>query len=188
MPLSLRTVDALARRKVHHSERRAGECIVAFAGFNYPPRSFFLNALSGELRNRGITLTVHGDKRGRSNEEYWGILSEADVIVTTTMQGPDRSFIDWNWIRQAVHRFSETFATQTALVAAPVDGGFPPFVAGRDYFEFGSVNEAADAIEYLANNPDARERIARQGHVTLRAEVERGTFWTTALGHASDTP
>ncbi len=188
MTISQARLSQLASRMEFDSERSGSDCVIAFVGNIYPPRSDFLAALADELTRRGLTLSINGDKNNRSNEDYWATLADADVIVTTTMQGPDRSYIDWNWVRQAVHRYSETFAAGTALVAAPVDGGFPSFAPDRDYHEFGSVRQAADIIERLANDPHHRNEMARQGHETYNRLMDSGTFWKTALGQDSAVP
>lgn len=182
MPISRGRIDRMQQARPDDSVGRKERCTVAFVGNVYPPRSTFLDLLADELAHRDLYLTVHGDKFNRSNEDYWEVLRSADIIVTTTMQGPDRNYIDWNWVRQAVHRFSETLAAGTAVVGAPVDGGFPPFVPGRDWMEFGSVRQAADVIEDLANDPDLRGRIAAQGHATYIGMVDSGSFWKVALG------
>lgn len=182
MTISKARRSQLASRIEFDSERSGSDCVIAFVGNIYPPRSDFLAALADELTRRGLTLSINGDKNNRSNEDYWATLADADVVVTTTMQGPDRNYIDWNWVRQAVHRYSETFAAGTALVAAPVDGGFPCFEADRDYQEFGSVLQAADIIEQLANDPHHRNEMARRGHETYSRLMDGGAFWKTALG------
>ena len=188
MPISQGRIEQLAAKRTADNARTGAQCEIAFVGNIYPPRSTFLEALAEELDMQGLKLTVHGDKGNRSNEEYWRVLADADIIVTTTMQGPDRNYIDWNWIRQAVHRYSETFAAGTAVVGAPVDGGFPPFVPGKDYLEFGSVRDAARAIRQLADDPGERSRIAGSGGQTYRQEIDSGSFWRIALGLDSYSP
>ena len=188
MTVSRERILKLKQQSELGPSRFGPECIISFVGNVYPPRSQFLEALSRALSDRCLSLVVHGDKGGRSNEDYWETLANADIIVTTTMQGPDRNYIDWNWIRQAVHRYSETFAAGTALVAAPVDGGFPDFKAGHDYLEFESVVNAADAIERLANNPNERDSLARHGHETFLRLMDKGTFWKRALGQEDPIP
>lgn len=182
MPISKKQLGHMEQLFGPGSARRGKECTISFVGNIYPPRSTFLTELASELEKRNLYLSINGDKNNRSNEDYWRALGEADIIVTTTMQGPDRSFIDWNWIRQAVHRYSETFAASTAIVASPVDGSFPPFIPDRDYLEYGSIREAAEAIEKLANDPDLRNHIAENGHRTYAKVVETGSFWRVALG------
>lgn len=188
MTVSRERIAKLEARTKPNPDRLGGECVVAFVGNVYPPRSEFLEALGQELANRNLSLVVNGDKGSRSNEDYWATLADADIIVTTTMQGPDRNYIDWNWVRQAVHRYSETFAAGTALIAAPVDGGFPDYQVGRDYLEFGSVMDAADLIERLAQNPKEREALARNGHRTFSTLMDQGTFWKRALGQEDPVP
>ena len=188
MPISQMRIEQLAAERTAVNTRTGGQCEIVFVGNIYPPRSTFLEALAEELDVHGLKLTVHGDKGNRSNEEYWQVLANADIIVTTTMQGPDRNYIDWNWIRQAVHRYSETFASGTAVVGAPIDGGFPPFVPGKDYREFESVRDAVRAIRELASDPAERSRIASSGSRTYRREIDSGSFWRIALGLDSYAP
>ena len=182
MPVSKARIEEMTQRSRNTDAEPASGCRIVFVGNIYPPRSTFLELLDRELAEIDLTLTVDGDKSNRSNEDYWEALRSADIIVTTTMQGPDRNYIDWNWIRQAVHRYSETFAVGTAVVGAPVDGGFPPFTPGRDVLEFGSIREAAAAIATLANDRKLRDEIAAHGHRTYLRLIESGTFWRTCLG------
>jgi len=133
------------------------------------------------LAVKGINLEINGDKAGTSNDQYWQTLLNADVIVTTTLQGPQRTYMDWVWIRQAVFRYSETLAAGTALVAGSVDGGFPYFVNQRDFLEFDSDDQCVSAVEELVLNPQERSEIVERGHSTISSYVEQGTFWQVAI-------
>lgn len=154
---------------------------VSFIGSMYSPREEFLAAVQRRLATKGIQLQINGDKAGTSNDQYWGTLLNADVIVTTTLQGPERSYMDWVWVRQAVFRYSETLAAGTALVAGKVDGGFPYFENERDFLEFESVDQCVNAIEELVGDSSARNRIAERGQATINEYVQQGTFWKVAL-------
>lgn len=158
---------------------------IAFIGSMYSPRQEFLQIVKDRLAKRGIDLKVNGDKAGTSNDQYWRTLVEADIILTTTLQGPERKYIDWSWVRQAVFRYSETLAAGTTLVAGPVDGGFPYFQNGGDYIQFESVDECVNAIVDLVDNPEKAKKIARQGHATVAHYVKQGTFWKVAVDAAN---
>jgi glycosyltransferase involved in cell wall biosynthesis len=182
MPISERRLDWLEQQE---SEFMKSGDVVQFIGSVYPPRSLFLDAAAERLEKRGIRLRVNSDKTGTSNEDYWFTLVEADVVLTTTLQGPDRPFMDWVWTQQAVFRFIETMASGSALVASRVPGIESYFSPGDDFLEFQSVNEGVTEVERLVRDPELRERIARNGHDTAAALIRSKAFWNTvndALG------
>jgi len=154
---------------------------VSFIGSMYSPRDEFLAAVQQRLTQKGIHLEINGDKAGTSNDQYWEALLEADVIVTTTLQGPQRTYMDWVWVKQAVFRYSETLAAGTTLVAGNVDGGFPFFKNERDFLEFESVDECVSAVEQMAVSAQVRSAIADRGHATISGYVRQGTFWEVSL-------
>jgi glycosyltransferase involved in cell wall biosynthesis len=154
---------------------------VSFIGSMYSPRDEFLAAVQQRLTQKGIHLEINGDKAGTSNDQYWETLLDADVIVTTTLQGPQRTYMDWVWVKQAVFRYSETLAAGTALVAGNVDGGFPFFKNERDFLEFESVDECVSAVEQMALSAQVRSAIADRGHATISGYVRQGTFWEVSL-------
>ncbi len=176
MPISERRLDWL--------ERQSDECeksgdVVQFIGSVYPPRSLFLEAASKKLDERGIRLRINSDKTGTSNEDYWLTLVEADVVLTTTLQGPDRPFMDWVWTQQAVFRFLETMASGSALLASRVPGIEKYFRPGVDFLEFQSVTEGVTEVERLVRDPELRARVTRQGHETAVELIRSKSFWAT---------
>lgn len=173
MPISrarLAWLEEVAREYPHDGT------LVSFIGFAYPPRTLLLEAVGARLAERGITLTVHGDKSA-TNEQYWRTLAAADVVLTTCMQGPDRPFMDWIWEQQMVHRYHEATAAGSALVAARVEGTEAFFTPGVDFVEFVSVDDAVEAITALVHDPERRRRIAGAGHARSVEFVTTGLFW-----------
>ena len=188
MPISVARQEWLEaeRAKRPHSP----DVQVQFIGSVYPPRDRFLAVVGGLLKERGIELRINGDKAGTSNEEYWRTLVNADVIVTTTMQGPPRPYMDWIWVQQAVFRYAESTAAGAALVAAPVDGGFPFFVKDQDFLEFHGVHEAIECVTRLVEDPQRRMALAEHGHATSRRLSTEFAFWSAidqALGSPAST-
>lgn len=183
MPISARRLKWLeGQKKVHASEHAPDSPIkVSFIGSMYWPREEFLSVVQSRLSEFGIELDINSDKAGTSNDQYWSTLVSADIILTTTLQGPERKFLDWVWIRQAVFRYSETMAAGTTLVAGTVDGGFPYFESGQDFVEFESVEQCVESILQLVNNHDLRDRIAQHGHTTLSEYVNTRRFWHDVL-------
>lgn len=155
---------------------------VQFIGHVYTPRKELLAAVGEELSADGIVIEVNGDKWGTSNEDYWRTLCEADVIVTTTSQGPARSIIDWNWVQQAVFRYIETMAAGAALVASPAPGIDRFFEKGIDYLGFVSVDDAAQAIRSLTEDQDRLKQISTAGHRRASELIENGEFWRVIDG------
>lgn len=150
---------------------------VQFIGSVYPPRDLFLDVVGARLAARDITLQVNRDKSATSNEAYWRTLVDADIVLTTTLQGPSRPYMDWIWVQQAVFRYAECTAAGAALVAGPVDGGFGAFKDGEDFLEFQSVSEAVDQVTMLFFNDEMRARIAHQGHATAQTLIAQQVFW-----------
>ena len=183
----------ISERRLNWLERKARECtksgdVVQFIGSVYPPRSLFLDAAAERLKQRGVRLRINSDKTGTSNEDYWLTLVEADVVLTTTLQGPDRPFMDWVWTQQAVFRFIETMASGSALVASRVPGIENYFTPGEDFLEFQSVNEGVAQVESLVREPELLARISTQGHATAVALIRSRVFLATvnnALGRNS---
>ncbi len=104
-------------------------------------------------------------------------LVNADVVVTTTVQGPPRPYMDWIWVQQAVFRYAESTAARAALVAGPVDGGFDYFQNGVDFLQFQSIGEAVANIVELIQFPNRREEIAATGFATSSRIIREHEFW-----------
>jgi len=175
MPVSVHRLEWLEQERANRVPE--AEPRVQFIGSIYPPRDRFLSEVEKRLADSHITLRVNRDKAGTSNEEYWRTLLAADIVVTTTLQGPPRHFMDWIWVQQAVFRFAEATAAGAALVSAPVDGGFPYFVEGRDYLEFVSVDDAVNRVKELYASTDKRRQIAEHGHHTSSIHIRDHAFW-----------
>lgn len=185
MPISAARLDWLERERA--ARVVDGEPRVQFIGSIYPPRDRFLLEVESRLSDLGIRLNVNRDKAGTSNEQYWRTLVEADIVLTTTLQGSPTSFMDWIWVQQAVFRFAEATAAGAALVSAPVDGGFPYFVKDRDYVEFVGVHEAVDRVNDLYTSSEKRHAIAEHGHRTSVEQIRSCAFWRAvdeALGES----
>jgi len=183
MPISRKRLTELELAKARFTASRslAAPLVIQFIGSMYSPRDEFLQVVQEKLTEKGITLTINSDKAGTSNDDYWRVLVESDIIFTTTLQGPTRRFMDWIWVRQAVFRYAETMAAGTALVAQCVDGGFPYFTKDSDYLEFEGVDQAVAGITALVSDPDLRSRIAESGHATMAAYVEESIFWKDVM-------
>lgn len=166
--------------------RRANEeitgSVVRFIGHVYSPRKEFLDCVAERLAPTGITLVIDGDKAGTTNDAYWQRLVDSDVVVTTTLQGPDRAFMDWIWVQQAVFRFIETMAAGAALVASEVPGIERFFIPGREFLEFIPVDEAVSAIESLVHDAHLRESVIEAGRAKAGALIRSNTFWTLIDG------
>jgi hypothetical protein len=183
MPISRKRVAELELAKAYFTSSRDSTTplVIQFIGSMYSPRDQFLQVVQEKLAMKGIELKINSDKAGTSNDDYWRVLVESDIIFTTTLQGPMRAFMDWIWVRQAVFRYAETMAAGTALVAQCVEGGFPYFSKNSDYLEFEGVDQAVAEITALASDPDLRRRIAESGHSTMAGYVEEGIFWKDVI-------
>lgn len=179
MPISRKRLAELELAKARFNDTRDANkpLVIQFIGSMYSPREEFLQVVQEKLAAKGIELTINSDKAGTSNDDYWRVLVESDIIFTTTLQGPTRGFMDWIWVRQAVFRYAETMAAGTALVAQCVEGGFPYFTTDADYLEFEGVDQAVAEITALATDSDLRRRIAGGGHATMKQYVNDSVFW-----------
>lgn len=175
MPISLQRLEWL---KVQREARvEPDKPRVQFIGSVYPPRDRFLDHVGERLAAHGIPLHVNRDKSATSNEEYWMTLVNADVVVTTTLQGPARPYMDWIWIQQAVFRYAESTAAGAALVAGPVDGGFDYYVDGVDFLQFQSIDGAVAAVVELVHSPRRMREIAQTGFATSARIIYEHEFW-----------
>ncbi len=175
MPVSVRRLDWLEQVRAAHPlpERPT----VRFIGSVYPPREQFLGRLSGLLSERGIELRINADKYGTSNDDYWTILATSDVIITTTLQGMPRPYMDWIWNQQLVFRFSEALSAGAVLVSPAVAGGdrfFRPLV---DFMPFTTLSDAVGALESLVADGELLGRIRAAGHRTAAALDRDHAFW-----------
>ena len=175
MPISVHRLEWLITQ--YESRVDPEEPRVQFIGSVYPPRDLFLNEVGDRLAAQGITLHVNRDKAGTSNADYWMTLVNADVVVTTTVQGPPRPYMDWIWVQQAVFRYAESTAAHAALVAGPVDGGFDYFQDQVDFCQFRGINEAVDAVVEMVRSPDRRQQIAESGFATVSRIIREHEFW-----------
>lgn len=175
MPISVTRLHWLERER--ELRTTPPEPRVQFIGSVYPPRDEFLTIVGDRLGEFGVRLHVNRDKGGTSNEDYWRTLTDADIVITTTLQGPSRPHMDWIWIQQAVFRYAESTAAGAALVAGPVDGGFPYFQNGRDYLEFQGVDESVNRVMSMINDEDLRSQIASHGHETVTRIITEHAFW-----------
>ncbi len=183
MPISRKRVTELELAKARFDSTREASTplVIQFIGSMYSPRDEFLQVVQEKLAVNGINLTINSDKAGTSNDDYWRVLVESDIIFTTTLQGPTRGFMDWIWVRQAVFRYAETMAAGTALVAQCVEGGFPYFTKDSDYLEFEGVDQAVSEITALVSDPDLRRRIAESGHASVAGYVQESIFWKVVM-------
>jgi glycosyltransferase involved in cell wall biosynthesis len=183
MPISRKRLVELELAKARFTSTRdvSTPLVIQFIGSVYSPRDQFLKVVQEKLAVKGIDLRINSDKAGTSNDDYWRVLVESDIILTTTLQGPTRGFMDWIWVRQAVFRYAETMAAGTALVAQCVEGGFPYFTKDSDYLEFNGVDQAVAELAALASDSDLRSRIAESGHATIAGYVQESIFWKDVM-------
>jgi hypothetical protein len=183
MPISQKRLAELELAKARFASTRdaIAPLVIQFIGSMYSPRDEFLQVVQEKLAVKGIELRINSDKAGTSNDDYWRVLVESDIIFTTTLQGPTRLFMDWIWVRQAVFRYAETMAAGTALVAQCVEGGFPYFTKNSDYLEFEGVDQAVSELTALVSDPDLRGRIAETGHATVAGYVQESIFWKVVM-------
>lgn len=179
MPVSQATLEKLRVEKKKFIDAQTADTplVIQFIGSMYPPREQFLEVVREQLQVAGIELRINGDKSGTSNADYWRILVQSDIVLTTTLQGPSRNIMDWIWVRQAVFRYAETMAAGTALVAQQVDGGFPLVTGGHDFLEFDGVDQAIEAVTLLVQDAKLRQKIAQQGNSTISQYVVGSQFW-----------
>lgn len=175
MPLSAATLDQLERTKEERPMRDIP--VIRFVGLAYSPRIEWLTQLKWILAQRHIHLELHTSKSETSNEEYWRLLSETDILVTTTMQVCQPQY-DWSWEPQVLFRYTEALAVGTALVATDVPGLERHLHAGVHYAVYESLEDCADVVEGLLASQAKRELLANHGHYRLVSLVESRSFWS----------
>lgn len=136
-----------------------------------------------ELDRHGIKIQVLGDKWNTSNEDYWRTLVEADIVLNTGFQGPDRRIIDHIWVVHMVYRVHEVLAAGAALVTSRVNGADVFFSPGIDFLEFDSVSEAAEHIRRLVSDRNFREATRTAGHDASRRIILEKSLWHSIESH-----
>lgn len=183
-PLSLATLRRLQAKRP--GERVGTDPVVAFVGSLYEPRRSRLFELRDSLARRGIDLRLIAPEvtgQRLTNEEYWDVLLETDILVTTADHVESNGH---DSVRQPhfVFRYSEALAAGSALVAPCVRGTEHLVRADRDYLAFESLADAADRIAELCSNATRRAEVARSGQQSVSRLVEDGWFWRSATSAA----
>ncbi|MEM7600160.1 MAG: glycosyltransferase [Verrucomicrobiota bacterium] len=155
---------------------------VVFTGSLYSPREEKLEELKKDLGELNIPFQILTRRPGGvrvSEEEYWGRMSRAKIVVTTADQTLVKSGGDFLDIPHMVYRYLEVLISRRLLVAPAFSGIGRFFVAGEHFVEFSDSASTAKRIEeMLVGNPSRCEQIVQQGHERAMALVESGAFWT----------
>lgn len=181
-PLSLAT---LRRLQAQRSQDPIGTYpVVSFVGSLYEPRRTRMLELRDSLARRGVNLRLIAPEltgMRLTNEEYWTVLLQSDIIVTTAdhveSDGHDH-------VREPhfVFRFTEALAAGAALIAPVVQGTEQLIRPGSDYVGLESLSVAADEVQRLYFDSERIKLVSQSGHKTVSRLVEQQWFWRAVAG------
>lgn len=181
MPFSRKTLSLLDQ--IQEKNKRAGVPRApspVFIGSLYEPRTTKLELIRKYLSDRDIRFEIRGRIIGetrKSDDEYWGQLLNAAIVVTTADQ-IELPTSDWKWIPHFIYRYTEALACGTLLIAPQIISIERYFVSGEHYVGFQDIDDAVQKIDYFYHHPEKRERVAAAGRTRVRALVESNSFWT----------
>lgn len=174
MPLSASTFNQVSRLKLDRTKMT--EPVIRFVGLGYSPRIEWLIELQRVLCEEGVRLELHTQKLETSNIDYWRLLVDSDIVVTTTMQMEAPGY-DHIWKPQVVFRFTEALAAGTALVAPDVPGVNRYLQAGVHFLAYDSLDDCKQSVLRLVANKHLRERVADDGNLKMKYLVGSQVFW-----------
>lgn len=179
MAMSLGRVTELAQARASRQQHERDDAPrVVFTGSLYEPRTSFLTELSRRLEERGIHLHMHAHLLGEdrdTNDEYWGRLLSADIVVTTAVQAHEPG-ADRMPVSHLVYRYTEAPAAGAVLVAPVVEGADGLFTPDRD-FAAADPEDAARVIALLVDDAQARRRLAEAGHARVLELATTHAYW-----------
>jgi hypothetical protein len=180
-PLSVATLRALQQRKKRSEERwRTLRDRVVFIGMLHEPRKSVIEAIKSGLAQREILMEVFGrapDGSRMSEDDYWGILLNARLVVSTSSQMGENG-TDFSDRNHFIYRFIETTAAGTALAIGPVEGSEHLLEPDSDYIAFSSAEEAVEKISSAWHERGALEKISRRGASRSKDLIESHRYWT----------
>ena len=184
-PLSVATLTRLQNQR--NFSGRAGHPLcdtVVSIGMLYEPRKTMIEAIQKGLAERGIPMTIIGrmpDGSRISDDEYWDILINAKLVISTSSQIAGRH-TDFDGYSHFIYKFIEITAAGTALAIEPVTGSDHLLTPDIHYISFKSVEEAIKKIAEAWASPTFLSNLAQSGSTQADAIVRSGVYWNTILG------
>ena len=180
MPFSRKTLSLLDQIQEKNAKAGVSRSVSpVFIGSLYEPRTTKLELIRERLSDRGIQFEIRGRIIGqprKSDDEYWGQLLDAAIVVTTADQ-IELPTSDWKWIPHFIYRYTEALACGSLLVAPQLQGIERYFVSGEHYIGFRDIDDAVMKIDHYYHDYKRRERVAAAGRARVRALVESSSFW-----------
>lgn len=186
MPFSRATMKMLKTLDAEFQDRFLHKSLI-FTGSLYEPRTTLLECVRAGLGKRGIVLEMKGRELGSrkfSDEDYWGRLASAAMVITTADQ-IHAAHTDWTGLPHLIYRYLEVPLAGSVLVAQEVPALGRYLQADVHYLSYRTADEAIEKITHYWSRPDELRRIAQAGAERARAIVEAGLYWVaidTALG------
>jgi len=180
MPFSRKTLSLLDQIQEKNAKAGVSRSVSpVFIGSLYEPRTTKLELIRERLSDRGIQFEIRGRMIGqprKSDDEYWGQLLDAAIVVTTADQ-IELPTSDWKWIPHFIYRYTEALACGSLLIAPQLQGIERYFVSGEHYIGFRDIDDAVGKIDHYYHHQEQRERVAAAGRARVRALVESSSFW-----------
>lgn len=188
MPLSQQTLEFLRSEKVPNLKRQNKKAL--FVGALYEPRTTILNTIKHKLAKRGYDFEIKGRIPGESrvtDEEYWAALCNAEIVVTTSVQGYHYKTSSGKMVQrgadlievpQLVYRYLEALACGTLLVAPTVPAIERYFTPGVHFITYNSPEDAVKVITRYLDNDCDRLAIVDSGRKRAEDLISSRCFWS----------
>ena len=181
-PLSVATLKRLQQRKRSNkpnNQHRLRDKAV-FVGMLYEPRKTTIEEIQQGLADRGIPMEIIGrmpDGSRISDDEYWDIISNARLIVSTSSQiaGPHT---DFDGHTHFIYKFIEVTAAGTALAIEPVKDSEALLQPDIDFIAFGSPDEAVEKIASAWHPRGVIEKISYSGAARAQGLIKSHRYWS----------
>ena len=189
MPISIATLLDLEEKSKLIGKKKDTQPAVHFLGSLYSKRVTFFEELQLELRKIESRVIIKTQSKSAeiAPNSYWDKLANAERVITTTFQERDPNYVqDALEIDQLVFRVSETLAAECILFSSVAPGMEKFFTAGKDFIAYNHIADAAQKIEFYAQNTNLALEIAKHGHKTYRELIMGRHFWKHIEAHLEE--
>jgi hypothetical protein len=180
MPFSMGTLEKI-KELDSKSIGVVSDISIGFYGSLYEPRTSLLRDINRALGDRGLHLHMIARQMGGKripNSEYWQLLRNTKILVTTADQASGESAIA-TWPKHLIWRYTEALVAGQLLLAPYVESMDRWFVPGEHFVLYRTPEDAAVLAEYYLRNELDRIHIAHAGHLRAKSLIANKEFWHT---------
>ena len=128
-----------------------------------------------QLIKNGVQIFLDGGQRekGLTPEQYASYIGRSKISINF----PASDVGD-----QCKGRVWEILSSRSMMLERKNEATKKMLTPGHDYIEYENVEDLQNKITYYLNNPEERDRIALQGHLTYKDKYTASHFWKKTLG------